>query len=46
MIEVRGLTARTDTAVLLDDVRLTARPGEITALAGPSGSGSVQCSPS
>ncbi|MFH9488230.1 ABC transporter ATP-binding protein [Streptomyces halstedii] len=39
VIEVRGLTARAGTAVLLDRVGLTVSPGEVTALVGPSGSG-------
>ncbi|AEN13903.1 MULTISPECIES: ATP-binding cassette domain-containing protein [unclassified Streptomyces] len=39
VIEVRGLTARAGTAVLLDDVDLAVAPGEVTALVGPSGSG-------
>ncbi|MFJ6075443.1 ABC transporter ATP-binding protein [Streptomyces sp. NPDC093065] len=39
VIEVAGLTAVTDSAVLLHGVDLEVLPGRVTALVGPSGSG-------
>jgi branched-chain amino acid transport system permease protein len=38
-LEVRSVTMRFGGNTALDDVSLTARPGEITALIGPNGSG-------
>ena len=38
-IEVRGVRRAFGAVLAVDDISLTARPGEVTALVGPNGSG-------
>ena len=43
-LELASVSLRFGGITALDDVSLTARPGEVTALIGPNGSGKTRCS--